>query len=176
MVTFEVMTMKLNVSEALRNPGQEYAFQGEQTIAPVDVNCETITFDTVVLSGAFFTDDDGGVTVDGKLTTVAHAQCANCLEPAKADIEAPFHETFVRGGDPNDDEIFAYEGYQVEFDKLAMSYAVMALPIRFLCKEDCEGLGETIAVDTDHSLCQKELPGQHPFAALQQLLTKDEEV
>ncbi len=168
--------MKLNVSEALRNPGQEYAFHGEQAIAPVDIGGETVVFDTAVLQGAFFADDDGGVTVDGKLTTVAHAQCANCLEPASADIEASFRETFVRGGDPNDDEIFAYEGYQVEFDKLAMSYAVMALPIRFLCKEDCEGLGETIAVDSDYNSCQKELPGQHPFAALQQLLTKDEEV
>ena len=168
--------MKLNVSEALRNPGQEYAFRDEQTIAPVDIGGDTVTFDVAVLQGEFFTDDDGGVTVDGKLTTVAHAHCANCLEPASADIEAAFRETFVRGGDPNDDEIFAYEGYQVEFDKLAMSYAVMNLPIRFLCKEDCEGLGETIAVDSDYSLCQKELPGQHPFAALQQLLTKDEEV
>ena len=52
----------------------------------------------------------------------------------------------------------------------------MALPIRFLSKEDCPGLGETHPVDVDFSLCQKELPGQHPFAALQQLLTKDEEV
>ena len=168
--------MKLNVSEALRNPGQDYAFQGEQAIAPVEIGGETVTFDVAAMSGSFFTDDDGGVTVDGKLTTVAHAQCANCLEPASADVETTFHETFVRNGDPNDDETFAYAGYQVEFDKLAMSYAVLALPIRFLCKEDCEGLGKTIAVDNDYSLCQKELPGQHPFAALQQLLTKDEEV
>lgn len=168
--------MKLSVSEALRTPGQEYAFHGEQAIAPVDIGGETVSFDAAVLQGTFFTDDDGGVTVDGKLTTVAHAQCANCLEPASADVEIPFHETFVRDGDPNDDEIFAYAGYQVDFDKLAMSYAVMALPMRFLCKEDCAGLGKTIAVDSDYNSCQKELPGQHPFAALQQLLTKDEEV
>ena len=89
-----------------------------------------------------------------------------------AEIDTPFHETFQRNGDPSDDEIFAYEGYRVEFDKLAMSYAVLALPIRFLCKEDCPGLGETHPVDVDFSLCQKELPGQHPFAALQQLLAQ----
>ena len=168
--------MFLNVSQALHFPGQEYAFHDEQAIAPVDINGEEVSFDMAEISGSFFTDDDGSVTVDGVIKTVAHAQCANCLESASADIETSFHETFVRNGDPNDDEIFSYEGYKVEFDKLAMSYVVMALPIRFLCKEDCQGLGETIAVDTDYSLCQKELPGQHPFAALQQLLTKDEEV
>ena len=168
--------MTLNVSDALHHPGQDYAFQGEQTIAPVEIGGDIVSFDTALLKGTFFTADDGSVTVDGRLTTVAHAHCANCLEPAMAEIDTPFHETFQRNGDPSDDEIFAYEGYRVEFDKLAMSYAVLALPIRLLCKEDCPGLGETHPVDVDFSLCQKELPGQHPFAALQQLLTKDEEV
>ena len=162
--------MKLNVSEALHNPGQEYAFHGEQAIAPVDIGGETVVFDTAVLQGAFFTDDDGGVTVDGKLTTVAHAQCANCLEPASTDIEAPFHETFVRGGDPNDDEIFAYEGYQVEFDKLAMSYAVMALPIRFLCKEDCKGLCPRCGMNLNHGSCNCKPDTDPRLAVLEQLL------
>lgn len=168
--------MKLNVSEAIRNPGQEYSFSGDQIIDPVEIGGESITFDVAKLSGTFFTDDDGGVTVDGSISTVAHAHCANCLEPASAVVENTFRETFQRNGDPEDEESFAYSGYQVDFDKLAMSYAVLALPIRFLCKEDCEGLGDTHPVDVDFDPSQKELPGQHPFAALQQLLTKDEEV
>lgn len=168
--------MKLNVSEALRNPGQEYVFRGEQTIAPVEIYGDTITFDVADMTGTYFAADDGSVTVDGSLKTVAHAPCANCLEPASADIEAAFRETIQRNGDPNDDETFSYEGYQVELEKLAMSYAVLAMPMRFLCREDCPGLGEIHGADNDFQVCQKELPGQHPFAALQQLLTKDEEV
>lgn len=168
--------MKLNVSEALRNPGQEYPFHGEQTIAPVEIGGDTVTFDAAELSGTYFAADDGSVSVDGSLKTVAHAHCANCLEPASATVEASFRETFLRNGNPDDDEIFVYEGYQVDLDKLAMSYAVLALPMRFLCREDCPGFDAQNGADNDFNLCQKELPGQHPFAALQQLLTKDEEV
>jgi len=168
--------MKLNVSEALRNPGQEYPFHGEQTIAPVEIGGDTVTFDAVELSGTYFATEDGNVSVDGSLKTVAHAHCAMCLEPASADVGIAFREEFVRNGNPEDDEIFAYEGYQVELEKLAVSYAVLALPMRFLCREDCPGLNDLHGADNDFCLCQKELPGQHPFAALQQLLTKDEEV
>lgn len=169
--------MKLNVSEALRNPGQEYVFRGEQTIAPVEIGGETVTFDAADVAGTYFTAEDGSVTVDGSVTTVAHARCANCLEPASADIAAPFRETFARGGDPEDDETFYYEGYRVDLEKLVMSYAVLNLPMRFLCREDCPGfavMNDDQAVD-ETCLCQKELPGQHPFAALQQLLMRDEE-
>lgn len=171
--------MKLDVSAALKNPGQPYPFHGEQTIAPIDVYGEEISFDDAHLEGAYVTGEDGSVTVEGKLTTVAHALCANCLEPASADIQATFRETFLRDGDPEDDEIFAYAGSVVGFEKLAMSYAVLNMPMRFLCSEDCEGMHEFSGADNDSE--QKEMQSTHPFAALQQLLDsgavkEDEEV
>ena len=94
--------MTLNVSDALHHPGQDYAFQGEQTIAPVDIGGDTVSFDTALLKGTFFTADDGSVTVDGRLSTVAHAHCANCLEPAMAGHvlrrAGPAHSFPLQGG------------------------------------------------------------------------------
>ena len=92
--------MTLNVSDALHHPGQDYAFQGEQTIAPVDIGGDTVSFDTALLKGTFFTAEDGSVTVDGRLTTVAHAHCANCLEPAMAEIDTPFHLSLIHISEP----------------------------------------------------------------------------
>ena len=169
--------MKLDVSIALKNPGQPYPFRGEQTIAAIDVYGEEISFDPAALEGAYMAQEDGSVTVEGKLSTVAHARCANCLEPASADIQADFRETFLRDGDPDDDEIFAYAGSVVGFEKLAMSYAVLNMPMRFLCGEACEGMAEYSG--EDNSSEQKEMQSTHPFAALQQLLdsgaVKDDE-
>ena len=171
--------MKLDVSIALKNPGQPYPLHGEQTIAPIDVYGEEVSFDDAEIEGAYTANEDGSVTVEGKLKTVAHAQCAMCLEPASAEIQATFRETFLRDGDPEDDEIFAYAGSVVGFEKLAMSYAVLNMPMRFLCSEDCGGLMEFSGADNNTD--QKEMQSTHPFAALQQLLDsgavkKDEEV
>ena len=85
--------MKLDVLLALRNPGTEYAFSVEQTMAPQDVNGAEVGFDPVVITGVMVADEDGSVTLDGKLTTVAHAQCANCLAPASSIVEGEFRET-----------------------------------------------------------------------------------
>ena len=52
-----------------------------------------------------------------------------------------------------------------------MSYAVMALPIRFLCREDCPGFEYR-----DPEAAPSEPGIQYPFAGLQQLLEKNEEV
>ena len=172
--------MKLDVLLALRNPGTEYAFSVEQELAPQDVSGNEVSFDAVKLTGKLVAGEDGSVTVEGKLSTVAHAQCAKCLAPAISEVEGTFRETFIHGGDPEDDESFAYNGSALDLDKLTLFYVMFNLPTRFLCKEDCEGLGMyvgtdvTIGTEADvtTTLCQDELNVQRPFAALQQLLAE----
>jgi uncharacterized protein len=152
----------------------------EQELAPQDVGGSEVTFDVVKLNGILVAGEDGSVTVEGKLSTVAHSQCAKCLAPAISEIEGEFRETFIHGGDPEDDESFAYNGGAIEFDKLTLFYVMFNLPMRFLCKEDCEGLSMYLGADVTISmgddvtttLCQDELNVQRPFAALQQLLAE----
>jgi len=157
--------MKLDVSDALSHPGQEYRFSGTQAIADQEISGDTVRLDECETEGAFMADEDGNIAVRGKLRTVAHARCANCLGEATAEIENDFDEVFQRNGDSEDDEIFAYEGHEVSLDKLVMSYAVMALPIRFLCREDCPGFEYR-----DPEADRNEPGVQYPFAGLRQLL------
>ena len=168
--------MKLDVLHVLRNPGTAFAFTAEQTIAPQDVNGSEVAFDPVTLTGTLTAAEDGSVTVEGRLTTVAHAQCANCLAPAFSQVEGDFLETFIHGGDPEDDESFAYNGSALELEKLTLFCVMLNLPMRFLCQEDCPGLmqyaGEGVSGGDADSLCQDELNVQRPFAALQQLLAE----
>ena len=163
--------MKLNVTNALKDPGQEYLFQGEQTIASQEIGGETVSFDPVQLKGVYSAMEDGSsVTVEGCIMTTAYGVCANCLEPASVQIEADFRETFQRNGDPEDDEIFSFEGYTLDFEKLALSYVLFNLPIRLLCMEDCPGFMD--GSDDEDCSCPNEAPMQRPFAALQQLLAE----
>ena len=157
--------MKLDVSNALAHPGQEYPFSGLQAIADQEISGDRVRLDDCETEGVFMADEDGNIAVRGKLRTVAHARCANCLAEAQSEIENEFDEVFQRNGDPEDDEIFAYEGHEVSLDKLVMSYAVMALPIRFLCREDCPGFEYR-----DPDVAPEEPGIQYPFAGLQQLL------
>ena len=172
--------MKLDVLQALRNPGTEYAFSAEQELAPQDVGGSEVSFDVVKLNGILVAGEDGSVTVEGKLSTVAHSQCAKCLAPAISPVEGEFRETFIHGGDPEDDESFAYDGGALDLEKLTLSYVFFNLPMRFLCEGGCEGLaryaGADVTIGSEEdittTLCQDELNVQRPFAALQQLLAE----
>ena len=77
----------------------------------------------------------------------------------------------LHGGDPEDDEIFAYEGAQLDFAKLTLTHVLLNLPMRFLCKEDCRGFEEYEEVN-QHKHCRDDANVQRPFAALQQLLAE----
>ena len=163
--------MELDVSSALSHPGQEFPFSGTQAIADQEIYGTVVKMDDCEVAGTFMADDEGNISVRGRIETVAHAPCANCLKDASAKVENEFDEEFIRNGDPEDDEIFAYEGHRVSLEKLVMSYAVMALPIRFLCREDCPGFEYT-----DRTEVPEESGIQHPFAGLRQLLDQMEEV
>ena len=163
--------MKLDVSNALAHPGQDYCFSGLQAIADQEISGDIVRIDACAVEGEFLSDEEGNISVRGRLKTVAHAPCANCLEDAQAEIENEFDEVFQRNGNLEDDEIFAYEGHEVSLDKLVMSYAVMALPIRFLCREDCPGFEYR-----DQEAVPSEPGVQYPFAGLRELLQNNEEV
>ena len=163
--------MELDVSTALSQPGQEFPFSGTQAIADQEIYGTVVRIDDCAVEGTYLADDQGNIRVEGRLRTTAHAPCANCLKEASAVVENDFVEDFQRNGDPEDDEIFAYEGHLVSMSKLVMSYAVMALPIRFLCRKDCPGLSYK-----DPDAAPVETGKQYPFAGLRQLLDQMEEV
>ncbi len=167
--------MFLDVTRGIQTPGTEFPFMLSEEIAPQEILGEQVAFDKATITG-FFSGVGERIFIRGNLTTTAYAQCANCLAPAQAPIEVPFTETFARDAGSDDLDMFTFEGSKVDFAELALSLSVLALPMRFLCREDCQGLCGTCGKDFNHCTCQKETGVRHPFEALQQLLTKDEEV
>ena len=176
--------MLLDISRALRTPGEEIPFQHCDAIPPQEIFGETVTFDDVLLKGYLSAADDS-LRIRGIMTAVAHGRCAMCLNPVDYQVEVPFDEVFTRQtrftradeASPDEEERLTYEGSKVELSHLVMTMAVLDLPIRFECGEDCPAKAGMLPDDTlSSSASQKDLPDQHPFSALQQLLTKDQEV
>lgn len=172
----------LDVTQALKSPGTPFPFHVEQTIAPQDVLGEMVAFDPAQVAGHVVATPEGDIMVEGTLSVTAHAPCAYCLEPASTVLQAAFSETFLLDGDPEDGEVFTYTSSRLSFERLVLSYALLELPLRMICGEGCTGVpgglqeAESGQWSTDVADCQKDQPKAHPFAALQQLLIKDEEV
>lgn len=171
----------LDITKALRSPGEVIPFDHEEHIPAQEIVGDTISFDPAVMQGTMCLDE-GRLRLSGRLTTVAHGSCAMCLEPAQHKVSVRFDEWLRRKGeqpskdeDPDERDRFEYDGPRVAVDQLAMTLAVLALPMRLLCKEGCPGI-QTAPQDDQTHAGQKEMPAEHPFSALQQLLNKDQEV
>ena len=178
--------MLLDVSKALRAPGEEIAFTHRDEIPPQEIFGDTVTFDPVVMTG-YYSMMDHNLRLRGRLQTIAHGECAGCFAPVDYEVDVPFDETFLHISrektyagmedelETDDDERLAFEGSKVELHQLALTLTLLDLPIRFECEPVCQVM-EKARQDNESHACQKELPDQHPFSALQQLLTKDQEV
>ena len=57
--------MKLDVSNALSHPGQEYPFSGLQAIADQEIGGDTVRIDECAVEGTFLSDEDGNISVRG---------------------------------------------------------------------------------------------------------------
>jgi uncharacterized protein len=90
-----------------------------------------------------------GILVRGTLGFTVHLPCARCLVEQRVHIEPEVAELFVdptkREEDEEDDP-----GYELEDDLTAIDLSTLArdalvldLPLRVLCREDCQGLCPT---------------------------------
>lgn len=171
--------MTLDISQALRAPGEQIPFLHRDEIPPQEIFSEQITFDEVTLEG-HFTMLGTVLHLQGVLHTVAHAHCSACLKPVDYPVDVQVDEVFNRVEDHRyqaeetdewDEEQLSFEGSKVELGHLVLTLTLLELPIRFLCEEGCAARPQE---NDENYACQKD-PDQNPFSALQQLLEKEQE-
>ena len=173
--------MYLDVSKALRAPGEEFPFFHQETIPPQESFGDVVTFDEPVLMTGHYMIAGDSLRIEGRLEAIAHARCVLCLQDVAYPISVQFDEIYTHVDRKTEDmteefDRLAFDGSKVDLSQLAMTLAVLELPIRFECQGGCK---DDSSDRPDHYLahaCQKESPTEHPFSALQQLLTKDQEV
>jgi uncharacterized protein len=78
------------------------------------------------------------------------AQCDRCLEPGEFPIDAKFdlfYRPAERDGfdeeveiDEGESEIAFYEGGGIKLEDVLREYVLLAMPMRWICREDCEGI------------------------------------
>lgn len=118
-----------------------------------------------------------GILVRGTLGFTVEQPCARCLEPQQVVLDVDVAELFM---DPNriEDDEEQDPGYELVDDLTAIDLTIMVrdalvidLPLRILCREDCQGLCPTCGVDRNLTDCGHG-PGDEPdprWAALADL-------
>ena len=169
--------MLMDVSRAIRDPGQSYPFEATAEIEPMTVLDDPVRFTHVRLKGQMV-GTGGGVRLTASVAGDVESRCALCLEPVEKHLEAEIDALFAREPDPDDPDQYPLEGHQIETDDLAREALLLELPMRFLCSESCKGICPSCGTNRNIAPCTCQEGGerQNPFSALSKLLTEDEEV
>ena len=164
----------LNVSDALKNPGQVYPLSMSFAFDPVEILGDTVSLTDVALEGEYCGAKEE-ISLTGIVTAQAHSVCANCLEPVAIPVRAELDVEFARGG--NGEDKYPLVGYEIEPEPAVHEALLLELPIRFLCREDCKGLCPVCGKkrNTDLCTCQKVIGKPNPFSALSSLFDQNNE-
>jgi uncharacterized protein len=91
----------------------------------------------------------GEIRIRGNLTVAMEAPCDRCLEPAPFTLSKAFDLAYVptpeatggeRAIDESGSDIGFYEGAGIELNDVLREVVLLALPMRWMCQDDCKGI------------------------------------
>lgn len=168
--------MRLDVSKALVSEGAAVPFACTISLPDTTVLGEAVVFpEPAALFGSYASVGDA-VHIQGVMRFSAHARCMRCLREALLPLETALDALYTLTPDRDNPDLYRYDGAWIDLSDLVADAAHLALPMQLHCGEDCKGLCPVCGENRNlnQCSCRMEAETKHPFAALQQLLNKDE--
>lgn len=132
-----------------------------------------------ILGKIFISVTEDGVVADGKLAALTQLSCSRCLKSYWQPLEINFTEMFSAhpAGDSGNDlgeQPLPTDG-AIDLTPIIRDYAVLDIPIRQLCSEDCKGLCPVCGENRNQEDCGHRQESFDPrMAELQKLLENKE--
>lgn len=171
--------MRLNVADLRRHPGQSEPFSFCQELPPLHLGAETIAFVGPVQVEGKITSGQRVLVVQGKVRSVVRRDCSRCLAPFEEEVVANLEEEFAHTSQANlldaaaREEVRVFSGEEIDLREAVEEALVLALPMKALCRPDCEGLCPRCGQERREGVCG--CPAEEPddrLAVLKELLRR----
>ena len=166
--------MRLDLRPILRTPGASLPFQFELDLSGLDFYGEKPFAHPVRVSGTV-RNMAGALQLEGTAETTMELACDRCLKPFVRELALPVSTLLAEElEDEENDEIVLLEDGAVDLDEVFTTALVLSMDAKHLCSEDCKGLCPTCGADLNQGPCGCRKEPDPRFAALAQLLDKEE--
>lgn len=171
--------MQINVAQLLKSPiGAERVYEVNEDI---DIDGRRVR----VVGEVKLIRTDRGILTKGALTAKLEIECSRCLEPFQCPVNINFEEEFfptidVLSGLPLElpEEQPGYftidENHIIDLDEAIRQYALLDIPMKPLCKEECAGLCPTCGKNLNRGCCECLIEDIDPRLAILKKLMKPE--
>ncbi|MBI4186605.1 MAG: DUF177 domain-containing protein [Chloroflexi bacterium] len=154
--------MQINVSQLLKEPvgsTRSYEVQGAVNI--------TGGASSEVEGQVELTRTNRGILVRGKLHTEVKVTCSRCLTPFNYPLTLNFEEEYFPAADvfsgawmplPEEPGSFTIDEHHIlDLSRAIVEYALLSIPMKPLCREDCPGLCPNCGRNLNFGLCACEV-------------------
>ena len=145
--------MLLDLTLALKAPGQSFPFSFSESWEPIEVGGEHIRFDEPVKAQGTFVYTTENFLVEGRLEAHYVACCSRCLKDVPAGMTIEFREEFVKQADEEHPDRYLYQGDKIVLDTMVNDLLALNTPMRHLCNESCRGLCPVCGADRNNQSC-----------------------
>lgn len=109
----------------------------------------------------------GIVTIKAKAVFTMEVTCDRCAEDIKPEFTVDVEHGLVASLNHEDnDDYILIEDMKLDVEQLTLEDIYLALPGKFLCKEDCKGLCSECGANLNESSCNCQKPIDPRWAAL----------
>ena len=113
----------------------------------------------------------GIVTLSATASYTYDAPCDRCAERTVRDTSVPVEHALVKALENGpDDEYIEVPDLKLDLDALVREDILLALPTKYLCKEDCKGLCPLCGQNLNKGQCSCSAPKDPRWDVLSQLL------
>ena len=126
---------------------------------------EDATLSEPVGTNFVLTHKDRNLHIDGTVETGIRYTCSRCLKEFSRHLTVPFDLSYLpqpkvtREGEEmelkyEDMEVGFYDGVRLDVNLMVLEQIELALPMKFVCREDCKGLCYKCGADLNEAACQ----------------------
>ncbi|GFN23984.1 YceD family protein [Thermanaeromonas sp. C210] len=174
--------MLVEVGELKVKRGNRVEFDRRETWPQLDAGGESIPLTEPVRVVGEITNTGKFLYLQGKAYTTVRLRCCRCLEPYTWPLEVSVEEEYctpnVFASLPEDDEardeVRVYEGDSIDIAPAVREAFILALPMKWLCREECLGLCPVCGQNLNERDCNCRVEEIDPrMAVLAELLSPE---
>ncbi|MFO7154943.1 MAG: DUF177 domain-containing protein [Caldicoprobacter oshimai] len=156
-----MIKLVIDVSDILKEKGSSKEFSGSQPLEDIIYQGERIGLLGPVSVSGHITNTGKLLVLDADAVAKLSLQCARCTKRYDKELEFSFTARLSKVGDPEDPDIFLYEGEVVDLKDIILEFLLLELPMRRQCSEECKGLCPYCGRDLNIEQCQCEENVEH---------------
>ncbi|MEG2353283.1 MAG: YceD family protein [Clostridium sp.] len=148
--------MKFDITELLKKQRSTYKVQEQIQNCDGTYVGKDVKFLSPINVEGIFSRKEEQINFKGTIKAELLLNCSRCLGDFTYNLDIKLEENFTKKRDEQEDAIFL-EVDIIEFDYIIFNAIDFALPIKKLCKEECNGLCSQCGtnLNTNTCLCSK---------------------